>query len=166
MEHTRFLRRLVIDAAYREEPEEIAPPMSDREREKSDKDHLEELCQRFDELHNEARQKFWDLMKIPVAPATIVAVVVEAAIVLAGFPKEVGYPIIALDVYWAIRKLITGLSARSSAVTGSGNAVTNIECFLHGRDSRTTMVFRDIINGHDPDLRQALWDAEFNEHKI
>ena len=132
--------------------------MSEREREQIDKDRLETMCVTFDTLREEARQKMWDLMKIPIAPATLIAVGLEVAVVMGWLQKEIGHLAMIADLGWASYKVVTGVLSRSRAVAGSETELAKIQCFLHTQNSRAAMMHRSIIDSHDPDIRQGLSD--------
>jgi len=161
MEHDRYRRHLILLALADGDDDELpAPPlrMSEAQREEADREELEILCQRFDDLHNEARQKMWELLKIPVAPATLIGGAIETAVLLGAVQKEIGYVALIADIAWATYKITKGVLDRSLAVAGRDSAVTRIRTFLHTQTERAAFMHRAIIESHEPELRQVLSD--------
>jgi len=163
MEHDRFRRQLILNAVLDRDTqadddfdEEPLPRVSDRETEDADRADLEELCDQFDKLHSAARQKMWDLIKIPIAPASLIAIGIEGAVVLGFVQKELGYLAMIADGAWATYKLVNALLDRSLASAGKEAAISNIQAFLHTQKERAFMMHRAIIDAHEPALREAL----------
>ena len=126
---------------------------------------LESLCKTFDRLHNEARMSMWNLLKIPLAPATIIAVSLEAAVLAGGVQKEVGYLALMTDITWALYKVVSGLHSRSVALAGKEKVVDTIQNFLTSHHKRASLLHRSLINNHDPELARALADKQIPEYK-
>ncbi len=164
MEHDRFRRLLILDVVLDRESddnvheEKRLPRMSEREQEEADRAELEMLCEKFDELHAEARQKMWDLLKIPIAPASIIAVGLEVGVAFGVLQKEIGHLAVVLDIAWATYKVAQGILGRSTAIAGKETAITHIQAFLHTQTERAAMMHRAIVDSHEPELRESLME--------
>ncbi len=165
MEHDRFRRLLILDAVFdrdddddADDEEDRVPRMSEREHEEADRAELEEMCDRFDALHAEARQKLWDLLKIPIAPATIIATGLEVGVAFGLLQKEIGHVAVVLDIAWATYKVAQGILGRSTAIAGKETAIIRIQAFLHTQSERAAMMHRAIIDAHEPELRESLME--------
>lgn len=163
MEHDRYRRHLILTAIADTDGDEVRQStvrVTEAQREQADREELEILCQRFDDLHNEARQKMWELLKIPIAPATLIGGAIQTAVQLGALQKEVGYVALIADIAWASYKITRGVLDRSLAVAGREAAVTQIKAFLHTQSERAAFMHQTIIESHDPELRQSLSDSE------
>lgn len=165
MEHDRFRRQLILSVvldrdsdADEMDDEAPLPRMSEREVEEADKAELEEMCQKFDKLHAEARQKMWDLLKIPIAPASIIAIGLEVGVAFGLLQKEIGHLAVVLDIAWATYKIARGIVDRSSAISGKETEIVRIQEFLHTQTERAAMMHRAIIDCHEPVLRESLME--------
>lgn len=161
MEHDRYRRQLIL-SVIQDDNEDIdekpEPQISEREKEEADRVELELLCERFDELHTEARQKIWELLKIPIAPASMIAIGLEVGVAAGMLQKEIGHLAVVLDITWAVYKVAQGILGRSTAVAGKEAAITRIQAFLHTQSERAAMMHRAIIDAHEPALRESLME--------
>lgn len=126
----------------------LAQELVDQERElkKARLEELQKLCVEYDTLVAESRKKIWDLIKIPVTPAALVAGTAAALAKFGFIEKEWGAIAIVADIGWALWKVIHSIDFRNTSLEKAENVVSEIRLLLSKVDEREILIARSFID--------------------
>lgn len=127
---------------------------------------LKQLCEEYDALRVEARKKITDLIKIPVAPAAIVAGSVAMLAKLGVIDKEWGIAAVIGDIAWAFAKFSHSLNMRNQALETAENIVSEVRLLLSKVDERDILVARSFIDSSAEGLSLEVARGQKYEHKM
>lgn len=119
-------------------------------------EHVEALCTKFDQILAEEREQLWQLMKIPIAPASIIGAGVHITVQLALAPKEIGITVLTVDVVWALYKILSSVAGRCHASSQRDGILINIQDILDCEQISSSLPFTAIFDRHDPELKLEL----------
>ncbi len=125
-----------------------------------------ELCTEYDTLRAEARKKITDLIKIPVAPAAIVAGSVAMLAKLGVIDKEWGIAAVIADIAWALVKFSAALNKRNQALEKAENIISEVRLLLSKIDERDVLFARSLVDSSVEGLSMELAKGQKIEYKM
>lgn len=125
-----------------------------------------ELCIEYDTLRAEARKKITDLIKIPVAPAAIVAGSVAMLAKLGVIDKEWGIAAVIADIAWALVKFSAALNMRNQALEKAENIISEVRLLLSTIDERDVLLARSLMDSSIEGLSIELAKGQKIEYKM
>lgn len=126
----------------------LAQELANQERElkKARLEELQKLCVEYDTLVAESRKKIWDLLKIPVTPAAMIAGTAATLAKFGFIEKEWGVAAVIADVTWAFWKFISSINKRNVSLEKAENVVSEVRLLLSKVDERDVLIARSLLD--------------------
>lgn len=123
-----------------------------------------EICERFDRQHAETRRAILQVLRIPFAPAFIIATIILALAKEGILPQALAGACGALDALWTVCKGFDSMHRHSLAKNAVSSARDHAYRLLAQSTGRDKFVLENLLE-EQPDLKRALDQFQEDEER-